>query len=258
MTFPMPMFDTAVAAGGGGSGPLDGISGTVSGAWSWSRQFLGSYGGAFSQEASGNTEILFDQFGSNDFLQTATADRPLLATSGAQSRNAGRFDGITDFMVNAAMSNFISVSTGYIIVSAIVNAIDTDSAQPRLNDSLWGDSSQRLSCPMRTSTGTPNGLHAWHRIPGNVITSPGIDISTGVEVVVEWRKEGGTLYARLNGDNEQSIASADIDILTGLLRIGHPFYVFTDCDIFEIVTFSAIPTLADRDTLAADMLSYIN
>lgn len=239
----------------GPSAPLDGISGTVKTAFSWSRKLLTSYSGEFSREVSGDTDRLFDQKGTKHLNQTTVNDRPLLTTAGGQSRACGSFDSSSEFLQGSGMGSYISAGTGYIIISAIIDTIDSDAENANALQ-IFGQDTSGNGILFRTSTGTPNGVNSWN-YDGSDDNTAGIDISTGAEVVIEWRHESGTLYCRLNGANEVSVSSGNTSFPPASAVMAASEGDLLACKVFELVTFTTIPTLSDRNALEANMRSHI-
>lgn len=258
MTFPMPMFDPGAVPG---TGPLDGISGTVTAAWSWGRRLIGTYGGPFSHQISGKTDILYDQIAGRDFKQATSTKRPALVTAGTNSRAAGSFDGVDDYMQAQFTWDFITDTTGWILACGIIHTIDTDGGGERTNQAFFGYKVNRFAPMFKTSLGTPFGVASWNRDASGDDETAGIDISTGGDAqVVEWRHESGTLYCRLNGGTETSIASAATTAIDAELLMASQFVgtADTECTMFEMVAFDVIPTSGDRDTLVSNMLAWVN
>lgn len=236
--------------------PADNLSPT--GAWSFSRQLLSSYSGnagAFYLLNSGAIRTLYDQSGSNrDMSQGSPSARPVLGTGGSNNRVCGDFDGTNDGLASTgfALSTFISASSGYMIASIVIDSFPTNSASSFNNSVVLLDTGKFAGMTVRSG----NIFYAYNW-DGNEDKAQGTtNVSTSY--VVEWRHESGTLYQRVNGAGETSVASGNTSTLTGTLDMGglagnQPF----DGRICEALTFSSIPAQSNRDILAANMLSWI-
>lgn len=233
--------------------PLDGISGTISGAWSMSRQLLSSYGSAFYATSTG-VSALNDQSGNSRNLTQGTGGaQPAVTTAGGSSRACAAFDGSDDYLAYATPSNLFSVGTKYVICTAMYDTIGTDSGTIRANDVIWGLYNRRAGVSART-TG-PNA-YAWNYTSSENAPT-GQAIATGTVYCFEFRHESGTLYFRVNSGGEVSVASGNTDTIATDFRIAsNDTPVFSDIKLFEIVTFSAAPSSGDRNTLAANMLAW--
>ena len=272
---------TSVAAGGGGGGgegvllledgfalllensdrlnlenlTFDGFTG-LTGAWSLSRDLLTSFTGDRYTLNGSDVSSLNDQSGNARHLAQGNAGlQPPTVAAGANSRTAIDFvPASTDSLVGAAISNFISNSTGYIICSGIVDAFNS-AAPPHFGDeAFFVDSGGFMGWHF---VSTPAGsAYNWD---GNsdVMASPHA-MAVGDEVVVEWKHESGTLYSRLNRGTWLSVASGNTTTMTGTFQIGKSSgSVWADYKFFEMACFSSIPTESQQDAAAADFMSWI-
>ena len=234
--------------------PLDGLA-NVTGAWSLSRKLLSSFEGAFYTLDTGVASVA-DQTGNSRHLAQATgAAQPSLASTGPQNRAAARHDGADDLLQTVALSSLIAAGTGHIVFCGIVRAIASDNAIAP-NDAMWGDSAGYVANFLRSTGPSVNA----YNYDG---TDDVVSITTGFALdaifVHEWRHEGGNLHARVNGGSWSSAASGNTPVLSGLLRTGTWYTgigIFTALDLFEIVTFNAVPDEEERDALVANMTAY--
>ncbi|MGY4505259.1 hypothetical protein ACVWYH_009216 [Bradyrhizobium sp. GM24.11] len=104
-------------------------------------------------------------------------------------------------------------------------------------------------------------LHAynWDGNEDQAASAAGAVPIAGNPCVIEWRHEGGNLYQRVNGANETSVASGNSSDLSGVLRMGSNASTgsFYSGKIFEAMIYEAVPTLAERDGIVADMMTWV-
>lgn len=246
--------------GGGGGGPtypLDGFSPT--GAWSMSRDLLSAFaGGSRYTDSSGAVSSLNDQSGNTRHLTDAgtAARRPTVATGGPNSRTCADFDGSTDFLTGAAISNFISNSAGYMIVSWLADAITLNVAQSYNNHLILGDAGQFMGLYLR-DTGSPDTVYGFNW-DGNEDRGVDATIAVSTAYVTEWRHDGGNVYVRVNGGTWQSAASGNTSTMTNALLLGgrNGAQQFNG-KIFEAAVFSTVPGSTDRDAFEADFRAWV-
>jgi hypothetical protein len=237
--------------------PLDGLS-NLTAAFSMSRDLLTSYIGGTRYTASGSDLSTYeDQSGNNRDVTTPLLGMQTVTTAGPNSRLCGDFAG-TDAMksgVGDPLSDFIANSAGYIIVSAIFDTLTANQANPWLNHPVIGDNGSFIGILGKTG-GLALGYN-WDGAAESVSASP---ISAGTAYVFEWRHEGGTLGLRINGGTEVTVASGNTATLTGLFALGGggtgtsaPFVG----KIFEVATFNSVPSLSERDALAANFKTWV-
>lgn len=227
----------------------------VTGAWSFSRARASFGSNAVYTATAGLIASANDQSGSaRNLTQDLPTARPALSEAGANDRACAVFDGTDDVLISSvAMSSFITGSAGYVVVSAIVDAIASDSASTFTNDALFSDSSGFVGLHLR-STGPVVQAYNWDGGDDHADAS----ITIGQEVVVEWRHDAGDIMCRVNGGTWQSVASGDTTNITGALRMARGSTNVTACKIFEMATFNVVPSETDRDALAAEMLAWIS
>lgn len=227
--------------------PLDGLSPT--GAWSASRKLFTAYAGSFYSLTSSAVDTLLDQSGnSRNFSMATTTHRPVIGHTVVDGLS---FDGVDDELTTvAAMSSFISTSSGYMIVSIQPTGFPSDSGTFFFNSPILQDNNQNTGITVRANGGSPL-IYA-----GNYPNSVQSSIAANIPYVVEWRHESGTLYQRINGAGEVSVASGTSGSLTGILRMGAKTSVYQGY-IFEVVIFTTVPALAIRNQLVQALGTYV-
>lgn len=255
------LLGTGGKSGAGASTPLDGVSG-VTAAWSASRDLLTSFiGGSKYTDAGGGAISQFsDQSGNSGHLSDGgtSARRPTLSTAGPNSTACLDFGGTDDWLSSAgAVSNFISASAGYMLVSFIIDAVTANSGNPYDNEPILGDTGGYMGIYVRDTASTPETAQAFNWSGGSTVaTSAVIDVATAY--VVEWWHDSGNLYLCVNNGSPVSVASGNTDNLTGVLGLGHAYTgsgEYLDGKIFEGFTASAVP--GSRSTIAADFMNHI-
>lgn len=245
-----------VTAAAGANAPGDALS-NVTGAWSASRNLLTAYAGDFVENISGAAATWYDQSGNaRNFARAVAAARPTITTGGNNGRAVLAFnppvDGTADSMDAAAISNFISNSTGYVAVSFIADAVAaTNNAAIYLNDCIFGDSGSFIGAFLK------NGNVVGYNWDGSEDTPTGHAVSTATAYVIEWWHSGGNLNTRLNAGTANTVASGNTSTMTGTLRVGNLASAGCDINVFEMVVCSSVPSLAERDALVADLLAWI-
>lgn len=231
---------SAAVGGGGGTPPLDGLSPT--GAWSVSRNLLTTFAGSRYTTATG-VNVLTDQTGlgsSRNFGQLTGANQPTIATDVVDALS---FDGSNDRLTTTAINtDFISASSGYMIVSIKPTGFPSDSGTFYINSPVLQDSGQNTGITVRANGGSPL-IYA-----GNYPQSVQSSIVANTKYVVEWRHEGGTLYQRINGAGEVSVASGNSASFSAVMNLGGLTNVYQGL-IYEAAIFTTIPSSGDRNAL---------
>jgi len=136
-----------------------------------------------------------------------------------------------------------------------VVSISTDSPTVFNNDAVWTDANNNLGVFLR-QTGPTIMPYNFDGSADNTNNSMALNTA----MVVEWRHEGGTLFGRVNGAGEQSVASGTTSPLGSFIlggEVSGGITNFGNFHFFECVSFNAIPTQAERDALVANMMAYI-
>ncbi|HET9006027.1 MAG TPA: hypothetical protein VFQ04_04865 [Actinomycetes bacterium] len=189
--------------------------------------------------------------------QTATSApdrRPKLQLAAINGKNAVRFDGVDDWLLaGSALSTWLSGTTGVVYCVFKANAFNQMGNESGTNsyqaDGLWTEQGARSGVTM---TGTTPLLHAYC---GETGAAADIDynrspIAAGVWRAHRWRHTGGTLYSRLNGEAEISVASGTTSY-TSALRLGVNYNAsfFASVDIAEWFSFNVDVSPADMASM---------
>jgi hypothetical protein len=240
------------------SPPLDTVS-SVTGAWSLSRNMLTSFGAGTRYTKTGTAiTALKDQSGnSRDFTDVGTASRrPTETTAFPTSVLCADFIGVaTNVLVNAALSNFITASSGAVVVSVIVDAISSNnSAHVYSNDGIIADGSVYMGLYARNLSGVT--FYAYNY--DGTEDAPSTTGSVGTAYVLMWRHHGGNQYVSINGGTEVTVASGNTQVVTGLLQLGGDGAGSScNCKIAEVFTTSNGSQTAALATAIANMKAYI-
>lgn len=241
-------------SGGAGSG----VYTTATAVWSLSRNLFPGFSSARYTTATG-VDSLKDQTGNARNLNQATGTKqPVVTTAGPNSITCADFDGSDDLLSTGAtgLSNFIANNSGWIIVSCIIDAITTNNgtgASTFTNNHIWGDNLGYVGLCLRT-TG-PNVTA--YNYDGNYDTQSSV-IATATPYVFSWRHEGGNVYLRVNDGTESAgAASGNTQVVTNSLIMGHNGTAGGNVKIFEMATWSTIPSSTDRDAIVADWKTWI-
>jgi len=233
--------------------PLDGL--TATGAWSMSRDLLTTFVGGTRYTTATGVNSLNDQTGNaRHFTNSGGSQQPAVTTAGPNSRTCADFDGNDDSLGAVALSSLMSSTAGWIVVSCIVDAITVDQGTGSLvylNNGVCGDAGGYAGLVTRTTGPSVTAFN----YDGNYDTLSNT-IATGTPYVFTWRHEGGNIYMSVNGGSESLVASGTTSNMSGQFCIGQA-YGKGNVKIFEVATFSTIPSSDERDALVADMMDWI-
>jgi hypothetical protein len=233
----------ALGASAGGGPPLDLYTTGLTAAWSMSRKLLTAYGGSFYTNTGGFVSTLFDQSGNSRDLSQSAGARPAVATQGGIT--------VADFTPNShtlisalAMSNFITASAGYMVFVVYMDAT-TPTQAVVLRDSVVAVQIDVLTSNSQMRAYNDDGS-------GDFANGASTAVSPPNAYVMEWRHEGGVIYARLNGGTEVSTASGNTSNLTGT-------FIFNrntgsngfDGKLYEAYVWSTVPSSGDRTAIIA-------
>jgi hypothetical protein len=218
--------------------PLDAVA-SVTGAWSLSRDMLTAFAGGTRYTKTGTAIItLEDQSGNNrDFTDGGlAARRPTETTAFPASVLCADFSGVsTNTMLAAALSNFISASSGAVIVSVIVDAVTTNDAVSYHNHPIIAENAVYMGLYARNLSGVTFYAYDWD----GAEKAPSTTGTVGTAYVLMWRHHGGNQYVSVNGGTEVSVASGNTQVLTGLLALGgNNNGLACNCKIAEAFTTS--------------------
>lgn len=211
---------------------------------------------------SGYFSQIYDQSGNgNHLVQATTTKQPLYVgpnqsdaqVNGDNDRPVASFDGSNDVLsTSVAVSSLMSVSTGYMVIAGLIDALTLDSATKASNHLLMGDASSKLGAYVRKG-GIAYGLNDDGSVDAGTDGVPML-----VPFVVEVRHDGGSIYIRINGDREDSATSGDTSSLAGILNIGDltAGSQALDFKMFAALTFSTIPSLAQRNRIASRLMRW--
>lgn len=202
--------------------------------------------------------------GAHNWSQGTAANRPAVATAGPNGRTCADFDGSNDSLVNAAISNFVTASAGYMAVSFIADTIVTNNVNLWTNHGIATDGAGGIFGLYIRNTdatpGNPDTVDAFNW-DGASKAASSASIIAGTAYVVEWKRASGTTTSvRVNGGSWIDAAAGNLTSLTGLFTLGTGNGTSAgslDGKIFELITFSTVPTSGQQDALAANMKTYI-
>lgn len=262
-----------VRGGGGGNGSgnnngnhgqngaaafnLNGLSST--GAWSASRDLLTAFAGNSRYTTATGVDSLKDQSGNARNLDQATGDRqPLITTAGPNSRICLDFDGSDDNLNGATLTNFISNTAAYAIVSFLADAITLANASMWTNHRLLADNGGYWGLFLKDSGGSPD-IGAVINYDGTEDVASSTTISAGTAYVIETRHESGQLYVRINnGSWSAGTASGNTADLTNAMYMGgSTLTAMFNGKIFEAATWSSVPTSGQMNQIAAGFKSWV-
>lgn len=264
--------------------PLDGIGGTLTGAWGFLRLTEGWSGNLatirrdsdsttddfsyaedeleidtagisdFVGSGTGYVSALFDQSGNGRTLaQASTTKQPAFDDDLGDGALPGAvFDGSNDLLATSgALSNLISTATGYVVIVGLIDTLTLDSATPTSNSLLIGDASQKIGLYARAG----GGLAGYNDDGAADNTTDNVPI--GATFVAELRHLSGTLYSRVNAGTERSATSGSTSSLAGALNVGDVAGSnAADFNVFAVLTFSTAPSEDDRNRLVERLMRW--
>lgn len=246
------------------SGDLDDLSQSPTFAFSMSRALLDAYVSALYSESGGLISQINDQSGNNRNLTQATSSsRPTLTTEGPNSREAAQFTGFDDQMpmTGVSLSSIFNSTSAYVVISGIIDAIDTNEATLKHNETIWADSNFDIGIFCKDA---PLAIAAFDNGGDTYATAEHDPIPVGSPIVIEWRRDGTELASRVNGGIWVISATA---LTTNMPTSGSfgitratPFPSttnFLDFTLFECVGFADLLTSTEEDALVAQMMDHI-
>jgi len=183
-----------------------------------------------------------DSGNSRNFTQATSGYKPRLkkAANGINGHNVLRFDGSDDSLASAANASTMMATTADTMwVVFKIFAIETDySTNMYQNDAAIGMYYRGLV--FRSS----NGANAFGTDTGGRAVAK--SISTSTPYISRSRHSSGTLYHRINGDAEGSIALSTISSLDHVMRMGSLLPgEFAQIDIAEVIIFNSALSAGD-------------
>jgi hypothetical protein len=249
----MPMFSPTHS--NPGVGALDGRSPTS--AFSMSRDLLTSWAGNSRYSTGTGVSTWKDQSGSaRDVFQISGGNQPALANAGPNGRACLDFDGSNDTLANSvALSNLIANNSGFYIVSVIIDTFPTNAALSYQNSGIFMDGGVFAGMTVRSNGGSP--LVYAYNWDGNEDKAQA-SVAASTPYVLTWRHEGGNLYVGVNGVESAATASGNTSTMTNGQRVGYTSgsTVF-DGKIFELASFSTVPSSGDRATMITNLMNWI-
>jgi len=239
-----------------GAAPLDAVA-SVTGAWSFSRNMLTSFGaGTRYTKASGVLiNSLKDQSGNGrHFDSTTTANQPSETTAFPTNVLCADLDGVNDFFAGPAFSSFIAASSGAFVVSVIIDAVTLNTGTSYSNHGIFGDSGAYIGLHAANLSGVTFYAFNWDGNVDNAITTG----TTGTPYVIMWRHHGGNINISINGGSETTVASGNTSNLTGVLYLGSGAGATScNCKIAEVFATSNGSQTAALAAAIANMKTYI-
>jgi hypothetical protein len=230
-----------------------------------SRNLVPTYSGPWDSVIFGNVDILYDQSGfGRNLTAISSAARPIATTSGPNSRACCDFSPASaasgqtmDTDASDPVSELITASAGYMVVSIRADSVSQDSSTAHLNANILVFGGFQGGLTLRTG-----GILYAYNNDGNedrASSASGAVPIGGNPCVIEWRHQGGNVYQRVNGANETMVASGNTSDLTGVLRLGSNTTTgsFFNGKVFEAMIYSTVPTQAERDAIVADMMLWV-
>jgi hypothetical protein len=251
-TFPFPIPSPKVA-GGGATPILDGLSPDA--CWGIGRNLLTSWGASARYTTATGIDSLKDQTGGgSDFNMSSTGPQPAVGTAGANSVPSANFDGSDDTMSCAKDASFyMTVSDWLMILSVQVDSpITTDSGAPYQNQQIIGDNSGYVGLGLRDPGSSPKA-EGWSFNGSNWLNPVQAGISTGVALVLSYRRTGGNIYLSVNGGTEQVAASANTASLATRLSLAHSIGSYGKIRFIEGASWKSSTA---RPTVVSAMMSY--
>ena len=213
--------------------PLDAVA-NVTGAWSFSRNMLTSFGaGARYVKIGTAITDLKDQSGNARHLtdSATVSHRPAETTAFPKGILCADFDGANNWLnCPVAMSNFITSGSGAIVASVIVDAVTLNNVNPYDNHGIVADGGGYIGLYAKNVAGMT--LFSFnYSTASNVATATG---TVGTAYVMMWRHSGGNVYFSVNGGTEVVTVSGNTGDLSQLLYVGVGLSFKADMKLAEL------------------------
>ncbi len=218
----------------------------------WGETFVSS-GGAISQwtDGSGN---------GRHFVQATGANKPAVGGAGFNSKPWASFNGTTQlFTCASAMSTVVTAAAGY--MAAAVNATSVDNSSSDFNNqAIITDSAGEAGITFSSTqagggAGPPPSLRGYV-YDGSDKSAPSVFDTAKVKIVEVWW-DSTNVYSRVNGGATASTPAGAVQSVTGTLICGANYQslVFFHGGCAALACISSVPTLSDRNAIAAAMIS---
>jgi hypothetical protein len=233
-----------------------------------SRALVPTYAGPWDSVIGGRVDVLYDQSGhGRDLSASISSARPIATTSGPNSRACCDFSPSGSSVghllqgdVGDPVSELLTASAGYIVISIRPDAVSQDTPTAHLNAGLlnWGP----FGAVAGLSVQSGGILYAYNNDGSEdkaASALAAVPIGVGNPCVVEWRHDGGNIYQRINGANETFVSSGNTTDLTEPIRMGFGGITgtFYNGKVFEAMIYSTVPTQAERDAVVSDMMIWV-
>lgn len=193
--------------------------------------------------------------GGRHWGQTTAAARPTLKTggNGINGRSVLRFDNVDDLMTiaTAAIGDFITAAAYTLFVVLRVAGADSGAATSYSND---GVVAEMLGYHGLFVKNTPVfQAYNWDGTEDHA----DVALVTATAYGVQQRHDSGTLYLLRSGTAEQSAASGNTAVVTGVPTLGRSGLVsaFLDGDLGELIYYNVALSASDRSNLQAYLAS---
>jgi hypothetical protein len=216
---------------------------------------LTSFGAGTRYTKSGTSIIsVTDQTGNGrHFTDGANPpQRPIEVTAFPTNRLCADFDGVTYSLVGPILSSFITVSSGAMVISLIVETATLNNAQPYLDHPILQDNGSN-GIGLVVAVGGAFYAGNWD---GTRQTLGPVAGSIGVPCVLMWRHHGGNLYLSVNGGTEVSTPSGNSSLAQALRMGWNSPSRLADMKVAEVFTTSDGSQTAALAAAIANMKTY--
>lgn len=236
-----------------GSGILDGLSPTF--AVSLSRNLLGTYAADKYTLTSGAISAIHNQVSPGDSVTDGgtSTKRPALSTAGPNSIACADFDGSSDMLVGATITNYVTNTNKFIVWSGIFDSITVNTSVSAVGHLAVGDANTRIAIAGFDASGDK----AFASNYDGSFDEVGQTVTEGAAVVVTLRGDGTNVYVSVNGAAETSVATGATTGATALQFGKNDFSAYFDGKMFECAMFSTVPSSGDRTAIVADFMSHV-
>lgn len=250
--------DARMVVGGKVHPLLDGLTG-ITGAFSFSRKLLSTYGGAFyADNGAGSATFCNDQTAGAHHM--AAGGTVPLATGGPNNRACVDFPGTAGpffRQVGVPMSTFITASAGHIFCTVLPDTAALNDTNNYANNAVVTDTGGYLGMFLKNNASYLAYNYDGSPAAGDAAT---VAISFGVPLVLEWWHTGGNVLGRVNGvGSGTSVASGNTSDLTNDPYWGNasPTGGQLDGKLFEVIYSNVSQAGAAADAIVANMKAWI-
>lgn len=240
-------------------GALDAYTTNMTACYSASRRLLSAWGGALVDQTGGVVDKLWDQSNNGRHFSSTLTTRPGLSTAGPQSRACLDFDGSNDLMDTtgtSAPADLIAVNLGFIVMSVLIDTVNSTGANIFQNTALIAASNQNMGLFLKSNTGL---IYAYNN--DGAADTESAAYTTGSVKTYSWRHESSKVFLGIDGTEGAGTTSNNTSSLSAsVMRLGYNGGGVNTFDgkFFEMAIWNSPPSAPDKAAIVTAMLNWLN